>query len=421
MAMNSTRLFRAVVGVLMLAAVLPTAAQKETTRVISLASEPGKWRPWTFNSLSPSDLKLLGFTLADARAFETRIKQIAEIFRTSPVWNPPMGVDPSLSGMAFGPEHYSLGATKVTYRPIAGDIMMGSFEHMEAIRTTGGQEKRERVIGDETMHVIFIVNSLPRGAGVNSLADADGLLYEQPVRTADIGGFPTYGDLLVITTNGRPIWTPASRERFLKAFIAKRRPDAAYAEKFIAEEQKKYEAFVTPEATAARQAKYKAEVDKMASKGAAAAEHERRYWERDETERLAGLKRGASRDPKNSSWGGVIAGVKAAQEQLAAMPPDERSGPACFLKAGDDPTKSGLVAMGTPKCVPLVTQNPSFFDPQLPRSVPQIIVVDQFRRLETAWKEGRPDENKKGSLDVWTTWEVFRQTDLQKVADQLSK
>lgn len=49
-----------------------------------------------------------------------------------------------------------------------------------------------------------------------------------------------------------------SRERFLKAFIAKRRPDAANAEKSIAEEQKKYEAFVAPEAVAARQAKYKA-------------------------------------------------------------------------------------------------------------------------------------------------------------------
>ena len=77
--------------------------------------------------------------------------------------------------------------------------------------------------------------------------------------------------------------------------------------------------------------------------------------------------------------------------------------------------------MGTPKCVPLVTQNPSFFDPQLPRSVPQIIIVSRFRGLEKAWKEGRPSENKKGSLDLWTTYEVFRQTDWQKVADQIGK
>jgi len=416
--MHSAKLFRAAVGVLMLTAVMPAAAQKTTAR--SLPNEPGKWKPWTFINLSSSDLKLLGFTLPEARAFEARLKQIAEIFRTSPVWNPPMGVDPALTGMALGPPAYFPYAKMLKNQPIVGYIMMGSFEHYEVIRTTGGQEKREHYIGDETMHVMFDVNSLPRGAGVNSLTDDDGGLYEQPVRTADIGGFPTYGDLMVITTNGRPIWTPISRERFLKAFIAKRRPDVANAEKSIADEQKKYEAFVAPEATAARQAKYKAEIDKMASKGAAAVEHERRYWARDEAETLAGLKRGASHDP-DSPFGGVIALVKAAEEQLAAMPPAERSEPACFLEARNDRTKSGLVAAGTPTCVPLVTQNPNFFDPQLPRSMPQIIVVNEFRRLEKVWKEGRPSENKTGSLDIWTTYKVFRQADWQKVADQIGK
>lgn len=74
MTMLSARLFRAAVGVLMLAGVLPAAAQKSTTR--SLPSEPGKWKPWAYN-FSPSDLKILGFTLSDGRAFETRLKQIA--------------------------------------------------------------------------------------------------------------------------------------------------------------------------------------------------------------------------------------------------------------------------------------------------------------------------------------------------------
>jgi hypothetical protein len=401
----------------MLTAVLPGAAQNVTTR--SLPNEPGKWRPWTFINFSSSELKLSGFTLPDARAFETRLEQIAEIFRASPIWNPPVGVDPSLTGMAFGPAAYWPYAKKLTYRPIAGHIMMGSFEHFEVVRTTGGQEQHERHIGDETMFVMFDVNSLPGGAG-GPLTDDDGVLYLQPVRTADIGGFPTYGDLLVITTNGRPIWIPVSRERFLTAFIATRRPDAANAEKNIADQQKKYEAFVAPEATAARQAEYKAAIDKMASKGAAAVEHERRYWERDEADTLAGLKRGASHDP-GSPFGGVIASVKAAEEQLATMPPAERSGPACFLEARNDRTKSGLVAMGTPNCVPLVTQNPNFFDPQLPRSVPQIIVVSEFRKLEKVWKEGRPSENRTGRIDIWSTYEVFRQADWQKVAGQIGK
>ncbi len=419
MTKHPLKLLLAALAVMMLTAVPSPGAQKATTRTLS--NEPGTWRPWTCGGHSASDLKLLGFTQSDAEAFKTRLQQIAEIFRKSPVWNPPMGVDPSLTGSLYGVSVYPSSAKKLKNHPIAGSIMMGSFEHVEVVRTTGGREQRERHIGDETVHIIFNVNLLPKGGGVNMLRDDEGEFYEELVRTADIGGFPIYGDMLVITKNGQPVWTPVSRERYLKAFIAKRRPDAANAEIYIADQQKKLDAFIAPDASAARQAKYKAAIDKMASKGAAAVEHERRYWERDEADNLAVLKRGASRDPKVSPLAGVIAGVKAAEEQLAAMPPAERNAPACLLDAGSDMTKSGLVATGTPKCVPLVGKNPNFFDQQLPRSVPQIIVVSRIRALEKTWKEGRPGENKKGSLDLWTTYEAFRQADLQKVADQIDR
>ncbi|MFA5911631.1 MAG: hypothetical protein WC815_22870 [Vicinamibacterales bacterium] len=419
MAINAAGVVRVIVGVLMLAAALPAAGQKTTTR--SLANEPGTWRPWTCNGLSPSDLKILGFTLADTNAFKTRLQHIADLFRASPVWNPPMGVDPSLSGSLFGPSAYSPSAKKLKNQPIGGTIMMGSFEHYEVIRTTGGQERRERYIGDETPHIMLDVNWLPRGSGVNMPGDEDGEFFLEPVRTAEIGGFPAYGDMLVITKNGRPIWTPVSRERYLKAFIAKRRPDAVNAERYIADQQRQYDAFVAPAAAAARQAKYQAAIDKMAPKGAAAVEHERRYWERDEADAIAGLKKAASRDLKVSALAGVLAGLKAAEDQLAAMTPAERGGAACLLEDTTDATGSGLVAMATPRCLPLVTRNPDFFDPQLPRSVPQIIVAHRFRPLEKTWKEGRPTGDKKGNLDVWTTYEVFRQTDWQKLADQIGK
>lgn len=419
MKLRSTRLLFPIFGLLMLTAVLFADSQEATTR--TLANEPGTWHPWTCGGLSPSDLKNLAFTPSDVNAFKTRLQQIAEIFRTSPVWNPPMGVDPSLTGSFFGPSSYFPYARKRKNQPIAGIIMMGSFEHFEVIRTTGGRKQRERIIGDETNHLMIDVNWLPGGGGVNMLSDDEGEFYEEPVRTADIGGFPTYGDLLVITKNGRPVWTPISRERFLKAFIAKRRPDAANAEISIADQRKKYEEFIAPAATSARQAKYKAAIDKVASKGAPAVEHERRYWERDEADNLAALKRGASHDPKDSAFAGLIAGLKAAEDQLAAMSPADRSGPACLLEAWSDPTKSGLVPMGTPKGVPLVGKNPNFFDPQLPRSVPQIIVFHNFRPLEKVWKAGKPGENKQGALDLWTTYEVFRQTDWKKVADQIDR
>jgi hypothetical protein len=416
MIMQQTRQFCAALAVILLTAAPAPGAQDE---IRTLANEPGKWQPWTCGTLSQNDIKSYGLTLSDVNAFMTRLRQIAEVFRSSPVWNPPIGVDPSLSGSLFMPWTPSPAAKK--NQPIAGTIMMGSFDHYEVIRHKGGREQHERYVGEETSHIMIDVNLLPKGDGVNMLGDKEGEFYEEPVRTADINGFPTYGDRLIIVKNGRPVWTPVSRERYLKAFIAKRRPEAANAERYIADQRKQYEAFVAPDAYAARQAKYKAAVDKMAPKGAAAAEHERRYWERDEADTLAQLKRGSSHDPKDSSFAGVIAGLKAAEEQLASMSPVDRSGPACLLEDLRDPTKSGLVAMGTPQCKPLVGKNPNFFDPSLPRSVPQIIVVDRFRSLEQAWIKGRPDESKKGPLDLWTTYEVFHRTAWQKVAGHIGR
>ncbi len=234
MTMRPFRLFWLTLAVMLLTAAPSLGEQEATMR--TLANEPGTWRPWTCSSLSQNDIKSYGLTLSDVNAFKTRLQQIAEVFQSSPVWNKPMGVDPSLTGSLFMPWTVSSAAKK--NQPIAGTIMMGSFDHYEVIRQVGNREEHEHYVGGETSHIMIDVNMLPKGGGVNMLSDNEGEFYEEPVRTADMGGFPTYGDLLIMAKNGRPVWTPVSRERYLKAFIAKRRPDAANAERYIADQQK---------------------------------------------------------------------------------------------------------------------------------------------------------------------------------------
>jgi len=151
-------------------------------------------------------------------------------------------------------------------------------------------------------------------------------------------------------------------------------------------------------------------------------EHERRYWERDEADALAALKKGASRDPKVSPQAATIAGLEAAEDQLAAMPGAERVEPACFVDPSPDQMKTGLVAPGASGCAPVVTMNEAFFDAQAPKSAIQIVAVSRFRGLEANWKKGRPAaDTSAGSLDDWTTYEMFRTTDWTKVAKLLGK
>ncbi len=378
-----------------------------------LSDEPGTIRPYRFETFSANDLRRLGATATDAKAFESRVKELADVFRNSPVWNPPKGVDVLVSAQGAVP------STARKNQPLAASMLAGSFEHLQIKEANG--TLGEKFVAGETLFVMVDVNMLPTaGRTIASLGDDGGPFLNAPARTGDMGGFPVYGDLLVITAPGRDLWAPVSRERYLKAFIVKRRPEAANADAGIADQQKKLDAFLTPEATRARQEKYKAAVEKLASKGEAAMEHERRYWERDEADSLAALKKGASRDPKVSRQAATIAGLKAAEDDLAAMPPAQRGEPACFVDASADPSKSGLVAAGTSGCAPVSTMNPAFFDPQAPRSAIQIVTVSRFGDLVSDWKKGRPAAGSTGGkLDSWTTYEMLRTTDWKKVADLL--
>jgi len=223
--------------------VLLTAQQGEL-RI--LANEPGKWRPWSFSGAAPSpgELRRLGATAADVAAIQARIKGVADVLHAAPVWLSPMGVDAHLSGSVSAP----IVLSTQPYQPLAGYILMGSFEHFEIAQ---GKEPYEHAVAGETLLMSIDFNVVPSFRGGVPLKDDRGEFTREPQRASDILGFARYGDLLVIATNGRPLWIPVSRERFLKAFIAKRRGEAALAEASIADQQKKLDEFKKPESAAA--------------------------------------------------------------------------------------------------------------------------------------------------------------------------
>ncbi len=384
-------------------------------KLLFLSDEPGKIRPYSYQPFSPAELRRLNATAADAKTFAAHVKEIADLFRDSPVWNPPIGVDVLVSAQA------SVPSTTRKNQPLAAGLLAGCFEHLQIKEADGSLG--EKFVAGETNLLMVSVNMVPDvGRAIVSLSDADGQFLKMPAATGDMGGLPVYEDVLVIAPPERPLWAPVSRERYLNAFIATRRREAATAEASITDQQRKLDAFLSPDATATRQEKYKAAVEKLRAKGEAAMEHERRYWERDEADSLAALRKGASRDPKISRQAATIAGLKLAEDDLAAMVPSQRADQACYVDASADPLKSGLVPSGTSGCAPVVTMNPAFFDPQSARSAVQIVMVEGFGPLVSLWKKGRPPAGTTdGSLDSWTTYEVLRTTDWKKLAAVLGK
>src|ERR1051326_6020694 len=145
-----------------LAAVLLLAGQKGTLRF--LPDEPGVMRPYKFETLSPADLRRAGAAAADASAFEARVTQIAEVFRNSPVWNPPKGVDVLVTAHATVPS----GARK--NQPLAAGLLVGSFEQLR-IKEGDGTLGR-KFVGGETVLLAVNVNQVPTlGSSVASLSD----------------------------------------------------------------------------------------------------------------------------------------------------------------------------------------------------------------------------------------------------------
>src|SRR5215831_3709083 len=154
-------------------------------RLIGLSDEPGKFRPWKYQGFSAQDLRAAGATAADASAFEQRMKQLADVLKASPVWNPPKGVDALLSGGGGMPVPPKV--TPLPYQPLAGDILVGTFEIFDIDR---GDGRLERGVAGETNLAIVGINRLLTAGGRMSLGDVEGDFTKQPVQTGDWAGFP---------------------------------------------------------------------------------------------------------------------------------------------------------------------------------------------------------------------------------------
>src|SRR3954467_14338898 len=119
--------------------------QQGTLRFLS--DEPGTIRPYRYETLLAADLRRVGASTADASAFEALVKQVADVFRNSPVWNPPTGVDVLVSAQA------SMPSTVRKNQPLAAGLLVGSFEHLQ-IREADGTLGRKFVAGETTLVVV---------------------------------------------------------------------------------------------------------------------------------------------------------------------------------------------------------------------------------------------------------------------------
>jgi hypothetical protein len=185
-------------------------------------------------------------------------------------------------------------------------------------------------------------------------------------------GFPLIANALVITRDGRLPYVAVSQERALKAFVAHYANEAQRVDEEASQSRRKYELWMAPAEQAKRRAGIEAELARIDPSNRAAQRRYLEMWERSDGEKLLKLSNpDIEHDPRYS----VLRAVRAAQQQLAALSPEQRSRPA-WLHRGDFPTSVPLVE--PEQGVALVAIDGQFFDPKQPRETLRVALLRQL-------------------------------------------
>ncbi len=263
-----------------------------------------------------------------------------------------------------------------------------------------------QVRGGETDGIYFVFNQLPGQVRQPTIAqeplpDRQPILFfTRPEDQTRFGGYPVLDNqALVITRPGRDPYAPVPLGRVLRAAMVEFEKDRVSAEKRLADLKAKEAETMTP----AYEQAMRDHLEKYS--GAFRTSDPKKY-----ALRLQGMERelaynrekarqdaNPQRDAAGNWYWHPMDAARDAAERLASLTPAESAAPACYLPAPDEKGRYAirgkiLAAGRDPACRPIVMQNFDYFDPKLPRHVPQILLLGQF---------GRCFQSKPGPLEPY--------------------
>lgn len=249
--------------------------------------------------------------------------------------------------------------------------------------------------GGETEGIYFVFNRLPGHynrpvIGEEPVPNGEPRrFYLAPQVTGTYQGFSVYESQdLAITRPNRGPWTPVPYGRLLKAALPRYEKDRANAESRLASLRKANDETQAPayeqkmrEHLEKYSGQFRATDPKKWDGRLAGMERELRY-----NRELAMKKANPQRGDKDGAWyWNPIDAHAAITQAIASLSAADAAKPACWLQATDTDgryTAQGriLPAGADPARQPVVTDHHAYFDPKLPRSAPQILIVRSFGR-----------------------------------------
>ena len=334
-----------------------------------LADAPGRWKPWTFTAY-PDDVRMLGARPADLKALEAELLRLNAIIKNTAGFANPIGFSIETAGMldpptapntaAFGP------ALKV--RPLPAELSFGPFGIFKTV-------KGDFYDGGETSHIRFTINQLGTALFANtSVAEFDHIetdVARLAAQKPDMFGLARYGDELVLKKSAEPIWTAVTfgetlelAARGIEQRLTEERDRTAQAQKVYDDikDPKKREERMARSRQIAPLTKDPAYVEKMAK----VEDQKDKQADVQMLPQIAIIKAIVTKSEQE------LATAKAMAAGLSAA---DKAAPACYAIT-DKVSLSRFRRAPASGCDPLVRPNYKVFNPALPRSAPQVLIVD---------------------------------------------
>lgn len=356
------------------AALLAASAFLAAGQTTYVKDAPGTWKPWKM-TIASGPRAAAGASAAELKAFEANLVAFREILRRAPSAATPVGYSVEVWGHLRGDSPRAPGQPPPAALPLAGGVSFGAFSIFEILR--GG--KPVRIDTGETALLQFAVNDLSPGTigrpGPPEWHVIEHDVIEQPPATGERAGFPRYDDIVVITRRSGSVWAPVSLLEAWELQLRTATHGLAAAQDVADKLQQARSEQVDPSKKAAREAGYRRTASSMPDPAAYLAQMAEVERVRDKvtsedvapTSHTMTRVREAARD------------VAVVQALIAGLTAEAKVAPACWIKNAsrlDGKFRRDPDA----RCPALVRPNYALFDRSLPRSAPQVLIIQGARR-----------------------------------------
>ncbi|MDF2191439.1 hypothetical protein [Paraflavitalea sp. CAU 1676] len=347
-----------------------TVASAQYTNV----PEKFSWNPAPMKGISFSRAAYFGFNQQQQLQMRANMASVVELIHQLPVLNPPRGYEVDIFATLC--EHNCDGGKVITAE--------SSLIFQEYFRR-GNSTVVERDAEGPSLNIHY--NSI--GRIVSRITVGKDEYFEEPYLTRQEQGFPVYGNLVVITKRKEPLFIPLPKERYFQIEIAAAQKRADEVKKSFREgspyqqwlksKDKNIEAAMKGFEWAAKEDPVKAKANK--EKFLQGIRQQDSMYKACEIQSLRDQQQMVDK---------FDADVKKLQQELAGLSVQEKVEP-----------------MIGPNSRQYMQINPGFFDPKLPPSALQILVIDLFK-YEPAKEYMFSVADKKLFADIQATLDLVK-------------